>query len=416
MIKRIKIIIGVATDPDLCHPVIFIYESSNSQGILLPSSKPLLKKFNKWQDAYSKLTISNRKVQGKDNDVTNISIAELSIRAKQCQDDASEVLKDFNKWLQPTTFSEEIYKQQIDPSDQVQILLQIEDNNLERLPWHLASIFQGFNTEVALFKPSITDNKNSQYSGNNKIKVLAVFGNDKDIDTKKDLEKLKQIPSWDLVSLENTPGEKLSKKKLFDTLDQDRWDIFFFAGHSSSDGKERTGKIQLHDKCDGLTFEEISNAINRSVKKGLKIAFFNSCDGLGLGYSLSKLGVPQIILMKEPVTDIIAQKFLEDFLTRYSQGSSFYQSVRHARENLQRENFLCADWLPTIYQSSRDYPSSWEDLPKGKSKNTDTKNNLQNLYSLLSNNLKSKWQKFSDNLWKYKRSYISIPSILDLWV
>jgi CHASE2 domain-containing sensor protein len=365
VIKLIKIRVGKATAADFSHPIIF--ESINREGITLPDSRPLLKKLTQWQDAYSKLNLSKRKLKANHDVTTNISKTELSNLSKKCNDDGKEILKDFNSWLKSNSFSTAI-EQQIDPSDRVQILLQIEDKELERLPWHLADIFKRFSsTEVALYKPpganrpSVSDLSDNN-AKNTTVKILAVFGDDSGIDTRNDLEKLKhRFP--DLVSLGGDSQEKLTKQTLFEKLDEEQWDILFFAGHSSTNTENQTGKIYLHKECEGLEFEDISNAIDTAVKKGLKIAIFNSCDGLGLGHSLSELGVPQIILMREPVPDIVAQTFLGIFLKLYAQGSSFYQSVSDARKKLQKlDDFPCADWLPTIYQSSTNYPPNWAQL------------------------------------------------------
>ncbi len=92
----------------------------------------------------------------------------------------------------------------------------------------------------------------------------------------------------------------------------------------------------------------------KKVKKGLKLAIFNSCDGLGLARKLVDLRIPYAIVMREPVPDIVAQKFLQYFLTAFAGGESFYSSVRLARKRLQEEledKYPCASWLPVIFQN-----------------------------------------------------------------
>ena len=94
-------------------------------------------------------------------------------------------------------------------------------------------------------------------------------------------------------------------------------------------------------------------ALRTSVSKGLKLAIFNSCDGLGLANSLSDLGIPQIIVMREPVPDPVAQSFLRYFLKAFARREPFYLAVRQAREQLQglEGEFPCATWLPVIFQN-----------------------------------------------------------------
>jgi CHASE2 domain-containing sensor protein len=364
----IKITIHAPNLHDLCHTVSF--EPSGKQGIL-PNCGKLLEDLGKWQSTYNQLNTSKRKIKGKDDVVTNTSEANTTQLINKCREEGKDILASFNEWLKSDSFLvEELSSYHSDSNREVQILLKIDDRikELERLPWHLAKVFERFELmEVALFRASVSRRSNSRSSNSRSsnidnfksgVRILAIFGDDTNINTQADWEKLQEL-SCDLVSLKPE-----NQKELFDALYNKQWDILFFAGHSSSSDKEGTGKIYLNDKCQGLDFEDINNAVNSAVKKGLKIAFFNSCDGLGLGHSLSELGVPQIILMREPVPDVVAQNFLGNFLTRYSQGSTFYQSVRYAREQLQdiQDKFPCAEWLPTIYRSSTDEPPTWKEL------------------------------------------------------
>jgi CHASE2 domain-containing sensor protein len=365
MSNIVKITIHASNTHDLCHVVSF--EPSGKQGVL-PNCEELLKDLGEWQNDYNQITSSKRKIIGKNNVITNISQANINELLNKCQEKGKQVLTSFNCWLKFDSFLvEELSSHHSNSSSRVQILLQIDDRvkELERLPWHLAEVFEKFElTEVALFRASVSRSSNSRSNNIDNIKsgvrILAIFGDDTDINTQPDWDELQKIlKSCDLVTLKPE-----SQKELFDKLYNEQWDILFFAGHSSSNDKEGKGKIYLNNKCQGLDFGDISNAVNSAVKKGLKIAFFNSCDGLGLGHSLSELGVPQIILMREPVPDKVAQIFLGNFLTQYSQGSSFYQSVRYSREQLQniQDKFPCAEWLPTIYRSSTDEPPTWKEL------------------------------------------------------
>lgn len=84
-----------------------------------------------------------------------------------------------------------------------------------------------------------------------------------------------------------------------------------------------------------MTIEQLKYALKKAVVGGLNIAIFNSCDGLGLAQQLADLQIPQIIVMREPVPDRVAQAFLKYFLAAFAQGQSFYLAVREARERLQ---------------------------------------------------------------------------------
>ncbi|HEY9830438.1 MAG TPA: CHASE2 domain-containing protein, partial [Stenomitos sp.] len=110
--------------------------------------------------------------------------------------------------------------------------------------------------------------------------------------------------------------------------------------------------------------DELRYGLKKALAQGLKIAIFNSCDGLGLARQLHDLQIPQTIVMREPVPDYVAQEFLKYFLTAFARGKSFYLAVREARERLQglESDYPCASWLPMIYQNLAQVPPTWQDL------------------------------------------------------
>ncbi|MFB2897505.1 CHASE2 domain-containing protein, partial [Aerosakkonemataceae cyanobacterium BLCC-F50] len=103
-----------------------------------------------------------------------------------------------------------------------------------------------------------------------------------------------------------------------------------------------------------------------AIKRGLSLAIFNSCEGLGLACQLISLHIPQMIVMREPVPDLVAQEFLKHFLEGFSQGESFYLAVREAGERLQglESDFPCASWLPVICQNPAESPLHWPEKVK----------------------------------------------------
>ena len=111
------------------------------------------------------------------------------------------------------------------------------------------------------------------------------------------------------------------------------------------------GKIFINLQ-ESLTLEELKYGLREAVRQGLQLAIFNACDGLGLANVLAPLGLPQMILMREPIPDQVAQTFLKYFLDAYVTGESLYLSARQARERLQglEDRFPCASWLPIIFQ------------------------------------------------------------------
>ena len=103
---------------------------------------------------------------------------------------------------------------------------------------------------------------------------------------------------------------------------------------------------------DALTIDELKNALRLGIENGLKLAIFNSCRGLRLAYQLSELQIPQVIVMREPVPDKIAQEFIKRFFQTFSEGNLLDIAMREAREFLQgfEDKFPCPSWLPVMFQ------------------------------------------------------------------
>ncbi|MCJ8282273.1 MAG: CHASE2 domain-containing protein, partial [Rivularia sp. ALOHA_DT_140] len=103
---------------------------------------------------------------------------------------------------------------------------------------------------------------------------------------------------------------------------------------------------------------------HKAIERGLQLAIFNSCEGLGLAAQLTDLHIPQIIVMREPVPDSVAQQFLKHFLTIFAGGEPFYLAVREARERLQgiEGEYPGASWLPVIFQNPAEIPPTWQQL------------------------------------------------------
>lgn len=110
--------------------------------------------------------------------------------------------------------------------------------------------------------------------------------------------------------------------------------------------------------------DALENAMREAQKKGLKVAIFNSCDGIGLAKQLESLDIPHTIVMRELIPDQVAHHFLIYFLENFTQGQSFEFALRKAQQRLQglEQQFPCATWLPLIYQKPHTPSPIWETL------------------------------------------------------
>ncbi len=329
----------------------------------LPAAPELGSLYSRWQGLYEALYARHswRKIRVADSDfeiedddsyITDVSEVEFQ---QICQ----QLNHHLNSWLN-TESCRNIDRQlrtRLAPSDEIRVIITAEDRQLLRLPWHLWQFFEDYpRAELALSLPEYTRSlKTIADNPRSTVKILAILGNGQGIDIATDRKLLEQLPNVDLRLLVEPNLEEFNQE-----LWQSGWDILFFAGHSSS--QDNNHIIQINP-TDSISLEQLQLGLKKAVERGLKVAIFNSCDGLEIAWSLADLQIPQAIVMREPVSDRIAQEFLKHFLVAFSGGQSFYLSVREAREQLQglETQFPCATWLPIICQNPAELPPKWEE-------------------------------------------------------
>ena len=319
----------------------------------LPANPELLQDYQQWRSAYLGLWQPSR-ISVEPGQITNISTLDA------CHDAAEQLRWRLNQWLQAEAFRaiREKWLEKLMPDELVCALIQTKDLRLQRLPWHLWDVIERYpNTEIALSLPSYEQNQ-SKSRPDSVIRILAILGSSKGIDVEADRSLLSSLPNAEVTILVEP-----SRQQFNDRLWQQNWNILFFAGHSSTQANSTTGKIELNS-TEHLTISQLRYAMQKAVSNGLELAIFNSCDGLGLAQELSELNISNLIVMREPIPDRVAQTFLKYFLSVFAAGELLYISVRHAREGLQglESQFPCATWLPVIFQNPTHAPLTWYSL------------------------------------------------------
>ncbi len=327
----------------------------------LPPNPEIPNYYGYWQSAYYRLGLRTR-LEAAAVQVTNVSVMD------DCYNAAAMLCQSLNAWLNRDSFRpiREKLLEKLMPSDAVRVILQTEDTLLQRLPWHLCNLFSRYpKAEIAVSAPAY-DQSEKASPQRNKIRILAILGSSVGIDIQADRVLLESLPDAEISFLVEPSRQELDSQ----LWALQGWDILFFAGHSASGENCEIGQIYLN-QTESLTIADLKNALQSAVEKGLKLAIFNSCDGLGLARSLFSLQIPQIVLMREPVPDRVAQEFLKNFLQAFSGGKSLYLSVREARERLQgwENEFPCASWLPVIYQNPAEVPPTWHSWVNRRPKN-----------------------------------------------
>ncbi|WP_333071340.1 MULTISPECIES: CHASE2 domain-containing protein [unclassified Microcoleus] len=322
----------------------------------LPPKPEIAEHYDRWQSTYRSLG---------DFRIKPIEISIMGSRAEQlakCHLLREQLSQQINSWLNSEPFRElkETLLEQLMPSDTIRFLIKTDDIDLRRLPWYCWDIFDRYpKAEIALSpatyrKPAIANRNPAKGC----VKILAILGNSQKIDIEQDRIILAGLPSAEVTFLVEP-----SRRQIGDQLWEKSWDILFFAGHSATRNDGRSGKFYIN-QTESLTVEELTHGFKLAVSSGLQLAILNSCDGLGIGRQLEDLGIPQTIVMREPVCDRAAQDFLKYFLQAFCSGEPLYVAVRLARQRLAElgSEIPGADWLPIICQNPTSKPPTWKEL------------------------------------------------------
>ncbi|MDX2244547.1 MAG: CHASE2 domain-containing protein [Leptolyngbyaceae cyanobacterium bins.302] len=320
----------------------------------LPAAPDLVTSLQRWQQVYWSLGTPTRIMP------QEIIYGGFINRLEECRHESHELRQQLNDWLESHSFRavDQHLRESLSLDDPIRIIIRTQNEHLRRIPWHLWNLVDRYTkAEVALGAQQFQQIKSvrSPRPGG-KVRILAILGNGAGINLESDHTLLQQLPHAD-VSILVEPLRRQMNQHLW----EQSWDILFFAGHSQSEADQ--GRIYLNSQ-DSLTLEELKYGLRQAIAQGLQLAIFNSCDGLGLAQELEQLHLPQMIVMREPVPDPVAQEFLQHFLTAFVDGEPLYLATRQARERLQglEGQFPCASWLPVICQSSLEQPLNWQGL------------------------------------------------------
>jgi WD40 repeat protein len=334
----------------------------------LPAAPSLVELSKNWQSNYknicgrqqlrSLLIEEDDELEIDEEGLTNVSVVSFD-------DVCQKVQEKINDWLKSSGFLniERQLRSQLQPTEEIRLIIETNDSLIRRLPWHRWDFFNDYpRAEMAL---SQTEYKSRELSKSKlprkKVRILAVLGNSQGIDLDREIKFLNTLLDAEIVFL-----VKPSRQEFNNVLWQNPgWDILFFAGHSQTEGA--TGRIYINEnpKNNSLTIDQLEEALKAAIDNGLQLAIFNSCDGLGLASALEKLNIPTVIVMREPVPNLVAQEFFKHFLESFAvERLSLYLAVQQARRKLQglEDDFPGASWLPVICQNPAVEPPIWLNL------------------------------------------------------
>jgi branched-chain amino acid transport system substrate-binding protein len=252
----------------------------------------------------------------------------------------------------------------IGTESEVRFFIQTTHFDLQQIPWECWNFLHEWCPDVEI---ALTIQRNPPIINlTSPIKVLVILGNI-DIESKHSSLYLSSLQTVlgnpDKVSMQilSTSSEvPISTKNIHNELIKNQWDIVVYLGHSqtSSDGHDG---VFIIDNNTALSPEHnLRNSLEVAVKKGLKLVICNSCDGLGIGRQLANIGVPHIIVMKEPIAVRVALRFLEVFLPNFLGHKSLQESLTIARQELRLHEFevdaASSSLLPRLIENPEEPP------------------------------------------------------------
>lgn len=338
----------------------------------LPAASGLALLYEKWQAYYKAINtnLSMRQLHSKgaieieDDDITHVSSSDFDALC-------AKLKQQFNAWLNVSSFVnvERQLRTHLDTSNQIQLILEANDSSVRRFPWHLWDFLEDYRqTEVAIASLERKRNDTTHDKKTTGVRILSILGDTTDIQVSRDRELLKNLADVDAVMLDEPSRVELDAC----LWDERGWDVLFFAGHSASLVGDMSGQIKINT-VESLSIAQLKYGLQTAIKKGLRLAIFNSCDGMGLAKELADLHIPYLIVMREPIPDPVAQAFLMNFLRAFAAGIPFHLAMREARERLQgmEGQFPCASWLPVLCQNSGLGSLTWNELrdPASKEEN-----------------------------------------------
>lgn len=324
----------------------------------LPPTPELETAYRAWERAYHAL----------DNQLRGQAVSTVTLSNREVHSLGLRLGNSLNQWLNSGEVSFQPVRDKLiaalnQNNGEIRIIVQSDVDSLYKMPWHLWTLLEECSRAEVSVSPLTSEKSYAKFRARDKVRILAVIGNKSGINLKKDKTILNQLPSEEveIKFLLQKP-----QQYFYQALRQEEgWDILFFAGHSWTEGNQ--GVLHIN-KTEKLTIDDLKHAMRSAIDKGLRLAIFNSCDGLGLAWDLAKLHISHVIVMREPVPDKLAYEFFNHFFNAFTgingEEQSLYLAVRSARDKLHdfERDFPCASWLPIICHNPSEPSLSWNDL------------------------------------------------------
>lgn len=301
-------------------------------------------------------------------------------RHKELKTAEAQLLQEFQHWLlspKLVSIRSEIAKATKVPDKPghhwVEVFLTCNSLELARLPWETWEIGKDLGTppiiRIARTPANILNEPVRPIR--RKARVLAILGDNTGLNLGQDtkaLRSLLRVASITIIGWKrNEEKAKPTIPKSIEThffeadvlkreiqkaiADVRGWDILFFAGHSN-ETVLTGGELGIAPHT-SISIQDIEDSIHKAKQRGLQFALFNSCCGINIAESLINLGLSQVVVMREPIHDQVAQEFLVQFLKSLAEYKDVHEALLEACQFLKQEekrlSYPSAYLVPSLF-------------------------------------------------------------------
>lgn len=351
--------------------------------VTVPVLADLAAQYQRWQGIY--LNFYRNQLRGKPGASGAALVAPVDWHSRLVEAEG-QLLSRFHHWLRsPELFPISTILQKAIAHSPIDLFLTCSPLDLARLPWEAWELGYGpagtsalrivrtpLNLGNAGIKPATTYETSSSKTSsepapgmtpaattkhNHRPRVLIILGDDTGLSLTEELTEITALlhPLTEVVSVGWRQAEHPSPAALREAIcqaiaDPQGWDILFFAGHSN-EADNLGGQIGIAPNV-WLYLSEILPYLKTAKEKGLKFAFFNSCQGLDIAESFLELGLGQVAIMREAIHHRVALAFLKRFLFALSEHQTVQMAMLSASQAMKSEcslTYPSASLIPSFF-------------------------------------------------------------------
>jgi CHASE2 domain/CHAT domain len=319
-----------------------------AQGLTVQLNYPatLVPLYQTWQHTYLSFYQSSQ-MRGR---AVNAGIIPVTIdwHAELVKAEAS-LMAEFHRWLRSGELFEIRAKiaqaSRSEPSASVNVFLTCTPIELARFPWEAWEIGTeaGLATRVVQFIRSplniAEDTGTKGKRHRSRTRILVILGDETGLNFQAERAAIRSLLKLADVKFAGwQPGQTRDQvmQQITDAIaDEQGWDVLLFAGHSNEMAMTG-GELGIAPGI-SIFISEITPQLIAAKERGLQVALFNSCSGLSIADALISMGFSQVVIMREPIHNYVAQEFLIRFLQGLRKHQNVQESLLGARQALRLE-------------------------------------------------------------------------------